>query len=251
MRVTVWNENFQERTDERISAVYPEGIHGAIAAGLEAGLPGATIRTATMEMPDHGLTDEILEDTDVLVWWGHLKHGEVSDDVVERVRLHVLGGMGLLLLHSGIESKIASALLGTTCKMSHWRHGGRELLWTVVPSHPVVEGLPNPIVVPEGEMYGEPFDIPAPDDLVLITAYEGGEVLRSACGWNRGRGKVFFLATGHEEHAIYRQPEIRRLLQNTVQFVAPKAPHRPADLGVPQLPDGWWRQETPGSTPAQ
>ncbi len=242
MQITVWNEYHQERTDPKIAAVYPGGIHAALAAGLaEQFGDGAAVGTATLDQPDHGLTEEVLDGTDVLLWWAHLRHDRVADEVVDRVRRHVLGGMGLIILHSAIEAKITRALLGTSCRMSWWRHGDRELIWTVDPAHPIADGLPNPIELAAGEMYGEPLDVPTPDELIFITGYAGGEVLRSGCGWHRGAGRVFFFAAGHEEYPIYHDAHIRTALGNIVRWAAPRRPHRVAEQKVPMLADGWWR----------
>ncbi|MGN6200292.1 ThuA domain-containing protein, partial [Humibacter sp.] len=112
MRITVWNENFHETTQPDIAAIYPNGIHSAIAEGLVARLPDAGIRTATLQQPQHGLDPETLDATDVLLWWGHMKHDEVDDEVVERVQQRVLAGMGLIVLHSGHFSKIFKRLMG-------------------------------------------------------------------------------------------------------------------------------------------
>src|SRR3712207_5339304 len=158
--ILVWNENVHEsRGDERVTRIYPDGIHGAIAAGLREHFAGATVRTAVLSDEEHGLTEEVLAETDVLLWWGHVAHADVSDEVVERVKRHVLGGMGLLVLHSGHFSKIFKSLLGTTCSLLWRNEGERELVWNVNPSHPIAEGIESPIVIPQQEMYGELFDI--------------------------------------------------------------------------------------------
>jgi len=244
MQITVWNEFFQERNQPNTAAVYPDGIHTAIGEGLLANDPSLNVGYAWLGQPDDGLAEEVLGNTDVLLWWGHLKHGLVSDDVVARVRRRVLGGMGLILLHSGIESKVASAVLGTTCKMSFWRHDDRELVWTVDPAHPIAQGVPNPLIIDSGEMYGEPLDVPTPSDLVFITSYEGGEVLRSGIGWHVGRGRVFFVSNGHEEHPLYYRDDLRRLLSNVVAWAAPTAPIMEPTGRVANPDRDWWRAAT-------
>jgi trehalose utilization protein len=224
LRVTVWNEGVHELTQPDVAATYPAGIHGAIAEGLE-GLLGsdAVIRTATLADPEHGLTEAALADTDVLLWWGHMAHDEVADEVVERVRRHVLGGMGLIVLHSGHFSKIFIRLLGTTCSLS-WRNtpgGERELVWTVDPTHPIAQGVEQPIVIEAQEMYGEFFDIPTPDDLVFVSSFTGGEVFRSGVTFTRGRGRVFYFSPGDQDYPVYFHPQVRRVLANGVRWVAP------------------------------
>jgi trehalose utilization protein len=217
-RVTVWAEYRQERSDPAVAAVYPDGIHAAIAAGLRDG--GFNVRTATLDEPEHGLTDEVLAATDVLTWWGHEAHGEVDDAIVDRVQRRVLDGMGLIVLHAGHHSKIFRRLMGTTADL-HWREAGeRERIWVVDRAHPIAEGLGESFVLDEEEMYGEPFDVPAPDQLVLISWFQGGEVFRSGCCWARGRGRVFYFRPGHETHPTYFQPMVRQVIANAVRWAA-------------------------------
>lgn len=222
MRVTVWNEGVHEATQPAIAAIYPEGIHGAIAEGLAANLgDAAQIRTATLADPEHGLTEAVLAETDVLLWWGHMAHDDVDDEIVERVRQRVLGGMGLLVLHSGHFSKVFIKLMGTTCSLS-WRNDGkRELVWGVNPAHPIARGIPHPIEIDKQEMYGELFDVPAPDELVFISSFAGGEVFRSGMTWRRGLGKVFYFSPGDQEYPVYFHPDVRRVLANGVRWAMP------------------------------
>jgi trehalose utilization protein len=222
LNILVWNENVHEtRGDAKVARIYPEGIHGAIARGLSEHLPDARIDTATLADEEHGLSEEVLANIDVLLWWGHIAHADVSDEVVERVKQHVLGGMGLLVLHSGHFSKIFKNLLGSTCSLLWRNEGERELVWNVNPSHPIAEGVESPIVIPEQEMYGEFFDIPTPDDLVFISSFEGGEVFRSGVTFTRGRGRIFYFSPGDQEYPVYHQPEIRKVLSNGVKWAAP------------------------------
>lgn len=219
IRVTVWNEGRHEQRNPEVARIYPDGIHGALAQGLRAA--DMAVRTATLDEPDHGLTDDVLADTDVMLWWGHLAHHEVSDAIVDKVHQRVLEGMGLIALHSAHFSKIFKQLMGTTCNLK-WREiGERERVWVVNPAHPIADGLPDHFVIPETEMYGEPFGIPEPDHLVLISWYQGGEVFRSGCCYYRGRGKVFYFAPGHETHPIYYQDEVLRVIVNAVRWAAP------------------------------
>ncbi len=219
LRVTIWNEYRHERSDPRVAAVYPDGIHVALANSLAAA--GYTVRTATLDEPEHGLTEAVLAETDVLTWWGHMAHGEVSDEIVARVHQRVLEGMGLVVLHSGHFSKIFKRLMGTTCDLK-WREiGERERLWVVAPGHPIVEGIGEYFEIPQEEMYGEFFDIPAPDELVLVSWFQGGEVFRSGCCYHRGQGKIFYFRPGHETYPSYHQPEVQRIIANGVRWAAP------------------------------
>lgn len=244
LRVTVWNENVHERRDAAdMAARYPTGIHGAIRDGIQQLLPDAVVRTATLDQPDCGLSEEVLADTDVLTWWGHIAHGEVGDEVVERVYQHVLSGMGLLVLHSGHWSKIFMKLMGTSCTLKWRSEHDRELVWGVNPTHPIAAGVPNPIVIDEQEMYGEWFDIPAPDELVFISSFSGGEVFRSGCTFRRGNGKIFYFSPGDQDFPVYHHPDVRRVLANAVQWAAPAVASRtPPTLA--RYDTGWFAAAT-------
>lgn len=240
MRITVWNENQHEtRGDELVRRLYPEGIHGAIAAGLRLHFGDEdVIRTATLQEPEHGLPEEVLAATDVLLWWGHIAHGDVDDAVVERVYRHVQAGMGLLVLHSGHYSKIFQRLLGSTASLL-WRNDGeRELVWTIDTVHPIAAGIPNPLVIPQQEMYGEPFDIPVPDELVFVSSFEGGEVFRSGVTYRRGHGKIFYFSPGDQEYPVYHQSEIQRVLANGVRWAAPTRPRE--NVTAIHVQQGWF-----------
>jgi trehalose utilization protein len=218
LRVTVWNENLHEQHQESVKKVYPKGMHAPIAEGIERELGDADVRVATFDEPEHGLTEKVLAETDVLTWWGHAAHERVADAIVDRVHERVLDGMGLVVLHSGHKSKIFMRLMGTSCRL-RWREmGEREVIWTVSPSHPIASGVPQPIVIPHQEMYGEFFDIPQPDELVFISSFEGGEVFRGGCCFQRGAGRIFYFSPGHEEYPVYFQPEIQRVIANAVAW---------------------------------
>ena len=243
MRVTVWGENVHERNEPEVRALYPEGLHGAIAAGLSEVLGDRVrVRTATQEQPEHGLTQDVLDDTDVLTWWGHAAHGEVEDAVVDRVQEAVLGGMGLLALHSAHESKLFRRLLGTSCSLRWRNEGERELVWTVAPAHPIAAGVPQPIVIEAQEMYGEHFDIPAPDELVFISAFAGGDVFRGGCSFFRGAGRIFYFSPGDQDYPIYHHPDVQRVIANAVEWAAPRPGVRRAVPGSPASPRAWFER---------
>jgi trehalose utilization protein len=221
--VTIWNEFVHERTNEQVQQIYPQGIHRALADGLTRQLGEAVhVRTGTLDEPDQGLSEALLEDTDVLMWWGHLAHDRVGDELVQRAQQRVWQGMGLIALHSAHLSKLFTRLMGTSC-MLRWREAGElERIWIVDPSHPIVEGLGEEYFeLPATEMYGEYFDIPAPDELVTISWFEGGEVFRSGCTFRRGKGRIFYWRPGHETFPIYYDPTVLRVLANAVRWAAP------------------------------
>ncbi len=219
-RVTIWNEFIHERTNEKIGKLYPQGMHGAIEEYLIK--QGYEVQTATLDQEEHGLTDEVLSSTDVLIWWGHMAHAKVSDEVVDKVHKRIiLGGMGLIPLHSSHFSKIFVKLMGTTCNLK-WREiGEKERIWVVNPAHPITKGIGDYIEIPNAEMYGEHFDIPQPDELVFISWFQGGEVFRSGCCFYRGRGKIFYFRPGHETYPVFYNEGVLKVIENAVTWAAP------------------------------
>ena len=221
LRVTVWNEGVHERRDEAVRKVYPKGMGHQIAQYIEKQDGIASVRVAQLDDEGQGLTDSILENTDVMTWWGHTAHDKVDDENVDKVHQRVLDGMGLVVLHSGHMSKIFIRLMGTGCFLK-WREiGEKERLWVIDPSHPIVDGLPEYIELPHTEMYGEHFDIPQPDQQVFISWFEGGEVFRSGCCWHRSKGKVFYFRPGHETLPIYYDENVLKVIYNGVKWAAP------------------------------
>jgi len=218
MKITIWNEFDHEKHDEAVKEIYPDGIHMCISRFLtEAGFE---VRCATLDDPECGLTDEVLADTDVLYWWGHLRHDDVPDEIINKVYRRVMDGMGLVVLHSGHASKIFCKLMGTAADNLKWREtNDKEILWSIAPGHPITRGLGDRILIPHEETYGEHFIIPAPDELIYIGWFSGGEVFRSGCVFNRGRGKIFYFQPGHETVPTYHIPEVQKVLINAANYV--------------------------------
>ncbi len=230
IRVTVWNEFRHEKNHDGVKAVYPDGIHKVIADALNTN-SGIKAATATLDEPQHGLTDKVLAKTDVLIWWGHMAHDDVKDEIAEKVKKAVLNGMGLIVLHSGHFSKPFKLLMGTSCDLK-WREANeKERLWVISPNHPIAEGIGEYIELPEEEMYGEFFDIPAPDELIFTSWFQGGEVFRSGCTFSRGHGKVFYFRPGHETHPTYHNLEIQKVIANAVRWAAPIKQVNPRAFG--------------------
>ncbi len=219
IRVTVWNEYEHERKIPEIGRVYPEGIHGAIKKILSSE-DDMIVRCATLGEPEQGLSEGILSDTDVLIWWSHARQDDVTDENVQRVIDHVHSGMGLIALHSAHFSKVFRRLMGTPCTLS-WKHGDREKLFCINPAHPIAKDVPGCIELEDEELYGEPFAIPGPDEVVFMGWFAGGAVFRSGCTFTRGYGKIFYFQPGHEENRVYDHPDISRILINSVRWAAP------------------------------
>ena len=229
MKIIVWNEAKWDRkpphVQEMARAQYPDGINAAIVEGLQPLLPEATVETAVLDDPEHGLGEARLADTDVLVWWGHNYHRDVEDAVSDRVVKRVREGMGFLALHSAHMSKPFTGLLGTSGSLC-WRNvGEREILWFIDPGHPMLTGFDEPcIVFDKEEMYGEPFAVPQPDELLGISHFAGGEVFRSICAWRRERGRIVYMRPGDERYPTFHDPRMHRLIANAVRYVqAPAA----------------------------
>lgn len=220
IEVTVWNEYLHEIEFPEVMKIYPKGIHNCIGDFLKD--EGMIVKTATLKMPEHGLTEEVLSTTDVLIWWGHMAHDSVEDAIVNRVMKRVQEGMGLIVLHSAHASKVFRNLMGTDTGRLKWREAGeKEIIWVVNPAHPIAQGIDEKIMIDHEEMYGEHFDIPQPEELVFVSWFEGGEVFRSGCCWHRGKGKIFYFRPGHEMFPVYHMPEIQKVIINAVRWACP------------------------------
>ena len=237
VRVTVWHEFRHEKKNPKVSEIYPKGMHEAIAAHLRKS-KDLVVHTATLDEPEHGLTDEVIKETDTMVWWGHMAHSDVKDLIVEKLYHRVLGGMGLVVLHSGHFSKIFQKLMGTTCNLK-WREeqNEREILWVTRPGHPIVKDIDDHFILPREEMYGEYFDIPEPECTFLISSFGGGEVFRSGCTWTRGAGRIVYFRPGHETFPSYHDPNVLKIIENAVRWAAPTPQPAAVSFGNRKL--GW------------
>lgn len=218
INILVWNEYRHEKLEESVRKIYPEGIHKTIGDFLHE--DDINVYYGTLEMEECGLSQEAVDKADVIIWWGHMAHGEVPDELVERVHQAVLKGTGLIVLHSGHESKLFKKVMGTPCDL-HWRDGDRERVWCVNPTHPIADGIPEYFELEHEEMYGEPFGIPNPDDIIFMGWFAGGEVFRSGCTFTRGWGKIFYFQPGHEGHENFYNEYIQKIIKNAVRWAAP------------------------------
>ena len=235
IKALVWNEYVHERLNETVKALYPDGMHTVIADAL--GAEGDIVaKTAVLQQPEHGLTEAALDETDVLLWWGHAAHDDVDDAIVERVAERVWGGMGLIVLHSGHYSKIFRKLMGTPCALK-WREAGeRERLWVTNPRHPIAAGLPERFELETEEMYSEPFSVPEPLETVFISWFQGGEVFRSGLTYRRGAGNIFYFRPGHEAYPTYRDPMIAKVLRNAVRWAHTEQARIAKPTDCPEVP---------------
>ena len=217
MNVLIYNENVHEKLNPEITKIYPGGIHEYLKSFIET--DDISVTTVTLDTIED-ITDELLSNTDVLIWWGHKAHNNVPDEIVDRIHSFILKGMGFIGLHSAHHSKIFIKLMGTTCHLK-WRDGARERLWLINPDHPIAKGVPETILIEKEEMYGEMFDIPKPDDIIFLGWFNGGEVFRSGCTWQRGHGKIFYFQPGHETNPTYTKPEIQTIIKNAINWACP------------------------------
>ena len=217
IKVTIYNEFFHEKHHEEVKALYPEGIHMALKHQLDSDFD---VRTVTLDNVQD-LTEELLNDTDVLIWWGHVQHDKVPDEVAERVQRAVLDGMGAIFLHSAHHSKPFRKLLGTSCNLTWREDGDYELVWNIKPSHPITQGIGRFIYLDHEETYGEPFTIPEPDEVVFIGSFQGGEVFRAGVTYRRENGKVFYFQPGHETYGAFRNAEVLTVIRNAIRWAAP------------------------------
>ncbi len=217
IKVTIYNEFFHERHHEEVKANYPEGIHMALKHQLDDEFE---VRTVTLDTVDT-ITEELLNDTDVLIWWGHVQHDKVPDEVAERVQRAVLDGMGAIFLHSGHHSKPFRRLMGTSCNLTWREDGDYELVWNIKPSHPITQGIGRFIYLDHEETYGEPFTIPEPDEVIFIGSFQGGEVFRAGCTYRRENGKIFYFQPGHETYGAFHNKEVLTVIRNAIRWAAP------------------------------
>ena len=230
VKVTIYNEFFHEKEEQKVADIYPEGIHMALKKGLED--DEIQIRCVTLDTVSE-ITKELLDDTDVLIWWGHMRHHLVPDETANIVKDAVLRGMGAIFLHSGHHSKPFKLLMGTSCNLTWREDGDRELLWVVNPAHPIAQGIGRFVNIEHEESYGEPFGIPEPQQTVFIGSFEGGEVMRAGCCWRKENGKVFYFQPGHETYPIYHNEEILKIIKNAIHWAKPD--YRIAELTCPHV----------------
>lgn len=239
VRVLVWGEFRHEKMNPVVAGLYPGGMHETIATTLRRD-DRLQVTAVHLDMPEHGVTEALLAETDVIVWWGHLAHGDVADDVVNRVVLAIHEGMGAVFLHSAHFSKPFKRLMGTGCDLK-WREAqDSETLWVTRPGHPLVAGITDHITLEREEMYGEFFDIPEPEQTVMISSFSGGEVFRSLCTWTRGAGRIVYFRPGHETHPTYHNEQVLRVIQNACHYAASER-RSPVRYGRADV--GWMEQK--------
>lgn len=218
MKIVIYNEHNAHHKEGKTLLAYPNGIHGALKDLFES--HHHDVEVYTLENIN-SISDDTLKNTDVMVWWGHMNHQDVKDEVAQRIVDQVLKGMGFIALHSAHLAKPFKKLMGTACNLK-WREiDEKERVWVVNPTHPIAKGLNEYFEIPHEEMYGEPFGIPTPDELVFIGWFQGGNVFRSGCCYQRGYGKVFYFQPGHETNPTFMMKEVQQVLLNAIDWAKP------------------------------
>ncbi len=218
--VVVWSEGTAPKN------IYPHDVNAVIADGLKP-LKGWKVVIASIDDPEQGLPDSLLNSADVLIWWGHKRHGDVKDELVAKIVKRVKeGGMGFIATHSAHYSKPLKAVLGTNCGWNGYIDDGSKLTVIVkATDHPICKGVKD-FVCPHTERYGDPFEVPTPETVLFDGLYElpnnTTEHAQQGMVWTIGKGRVFYFQPGHEGYPIYFQEEVRQIFRNGVQWVSAK-----------------------------
>lgn len=218
IRVSIYNEFVHEKNDAAVRAIYPEGIHEVLASFLRS--DEISVRCFTLDNVAE-ITTKVLDETDVMIWWGHMAHDKVPDEVALCVKDAVLRGMGMIFLHSAHHSKPFRLLMGTSCNLTWREDGDMERIWNIQPAHPIAQGIDRYFELPHEETYGEPFAIPNPDDVIFIGWYDGGEVFRSGVTFHRENGRIFYFQPGHETNPTFKDKNVQTIIKNAVHWVKP------------------------------
>lgn len=238
IRVTIWNEFRHEKINELVRSIYPNGLHAAIGEYLSK-YPELEITLAALDDPDQGLPASVLENTDVLIWWGHMHHNDVDDDLVKRIQRRVyMGKMGFIALHSAHHSKPFRAIVGTSGNLT-WGREQREIMWNLLPTHPIAAGIPQNFYIESEELYAEPFFVPQPDELIFGGWYEDGYIFRAGMTFLRDCGRIFYFQPGHESCRSYYNPHVLRVIYNAVHWTAPSTPGYEWKDHCPQMIDNY------------
>lgn len=229
INVVVWNEFRHEKKSEKVAAIYPNGLHAVIKEFLDKD-EELEVSLAALDDEACGLPDERLENVDVLVWWGHMAHGDVPDELVKKIQARVYEGkMGFVALHSAHHSKPFKAIVGTNGNLT-WGRNQKEIIWNMMPSHEICEGIPDHFTLESEELYSEPFYIPQPDALIFGGWFEDGNIMRSGACFNRGAGKLFYFQPGHETCRSFFNPHVQRVIRNAIHWARPTVSY-PVDPG--------------------
>ena len=218
--VVVWSEGTAPKY------VYPNDINGAIVDGLKAALPDWEVIRASLGDPDQGLPADLLARTDVLIWWGHQRHGDVKDELVAKIDKRVRDeGMGFISLHSSHFAKPNKVLMASPCTWGAYVGDSTTLKVTVsAPQHPIAAGV-GEFTIAHHERYSDPYAVPPAQTIVFegVATLKDGTTDASKQGfcWEIGKGRMFYFQAGHETDPVFMDANIRRLMANAVRWAAP------------------------------
>ena len=218
--VVVWSEGTAPKK------VYPNDINGAIAEGLKD-LKDWEVVKANLSDPDQGLPEGLLKRADVLIWWGHQKHDQVKDELVDKIVKRVKEeGMGFIALHSSHFAKPNKVLMGTACTWGAYKVDATTCtIKAADPKHPICEGLPAEFTLNHEERYSEPYAVPEPKAVPLTgfhTLKDGSkDNARIGLCWDIGKAKYFYMMVGHETNPVFMDENIRKIMANAVKWAAP------------------------------
>ncbi|MEZ5042821.1 MAG: alpha/beta hydrolase fold domain-containing protein [Saprospiraceae bacterium] len=95
IKVVVWDERQKKQ-----QKAYPDFMGNHIADYLKKN-DLLRVYSVGLDDPEQGLSDEVLENCEVMIWWGHVRHPEISvatsKKLIERVKA---GTLEMIFLHS-------------------------------------------------------------------------------------------------------------------------------------------------------
>ncbi|MCI8623421.1 MAG: trehalose utilization protein ThuA [Provencibacterium sp.] len=237
IRVTVWNEFYDDPRHPAIQELYPGGVQEYLASVLREEPDMAVTARHFYEDDACGLSDEVLDSTDVLLVYGHILRDNVPEDRVKKLIERVVKeGMGVIFLHSALWMNLFQRLVGPGAYCGYRELGERERVWVVNRNHPIAAGLPSSFVIPHTEVYSEPAGFPDPDELVFISWYQGGEAARSGMVWRRGAGRIFYFSPGHAWYNAMQIPEYHTVIKNAVRWAVPPSSPPPLNRSAELTP---------------
>ncbi len=238
VRVTVWNEFDDEKHWPEIMDMYAGGVHEYIARFLRDE-EDMEVTAVTLDDPEYGLPDELLDRTDVLVWYSHMKQDVIPSGKLRKIADRVIeDGMGVIFVHSGFFSNVASFLIGAHGCSAYREIKETERVFVIDRGHPIAKGLPEFFEFPESEMYSEGMGTPTPDETVFLSWYAGGNAARSGMCWKRGAGRVFYFSPGHAWYDVMLHEPFHTVIKNAVRWAAPSdVPCRVMSGRIEAIPD--------------
>ena len=212
IRVRIWCEGTAPKS------VYPRDIDGALGDFLGK-RKDLVVSRARLDDADVGLSDGALDATDALIWWGRLRHADLPDSRARAIAARVRAGkLGFIALHASCLSKPFVELMGGPCELGGFREDGRpERVEIKDRDHPIARGV-APFTIPRTSMFAEPFKVPKPDSIVMMSTFDRGETFRSGMTWTVQKGRVAYFRPGHDGFPVFFHPSVRQVIANSVAW---------------------------------